>query len=331
MDTEYFFILIGIISFGFSFLLVPLALKISAKYNLTDGPKDQKRISELPIPTVGGIIFFILFLLFSLFFIEFNLYFLCLATIIFILGLYDDIFNLRPLYKFSLPFAICCFTSFFMYTIDVFENTAMNYFLTIIWIFGLTNSFNFLDNMDGIFPGVVTINSFFLFIFSYLIDDLQMALVFLLFFAINLGILFYNFPPASIYMGDNGSLLQGFLISTLLIKMNWQFGEVNYKLFVPVFFLGYTIFDTSYVTICRVLNGRKPWIGDINHSSHKLIKLGYSFRQSALIVYFFTTFFCISGILIYFNNFTAALLVISLNVAVISIYIRNLNQVKFNA
>ena len=331
MIFEYAVALIIFFSFSSTFFSVPLALKISKKYKLTDVTKDQERIANLSIPIVGGFLFFIFFLIFSLFFINLNLLFIFLACSIFLLGLYDDIFNLRPLYKFSFPFAICCFTSLYFYTIDIFENMLANYFFSIIWIYGLTNSFNFIDNMDGIFPGVVTINSFFLSLFSYLINELQMALIFSLFFGLNLGILYHNFPPAKIYMGDNGSLLQGFLISILLIKMDWQFGDINYKFLVPVFLLGYTIFDTSYVTICRVLNGRKPWIGDINHSSHKLIELGYSFRQSALIVYFFTTFFCISGILIYFNNFPAALLVILLNIAVISIYIRNLNQVKFNA
>jgi len=148
---------------------------------------------------------------------------------------------------------------------------------------------------------------------------------------LNIGFIYYNFNPASIYLGDSGSLFQGFLISIIIINMDWEFENVSLKLFAPVLLLGYTILDTTYITISRLKNGFKPWIGDTNHTTHKLVKLGLSIRVASLLVYLLTTFLCFSGISIYFLGSIYAAPIILLNLVVISFYVFRLNRMEFES
>jgi len=331
MDSEIKLLLYFFVSFFLSLFSVPFLLKISVSSNFLDGPKTQKRISDKKVPNLGGVSIFIFFWLFYFLLMyseNFHLFFF-LSSLIFCIGIYDDYYDIRPLFKFSLPFIATLLAIFFLKVqISIFDNSVFNILFTFLWIYGLTNSLNFLDNMDGVSPGFLTINTFFLFYFSF-INNLDLASSFLVLFGLNLGFLFYNFPPAKIYLGDNGSLTQGFILSILMIEMDWNFDGINIKLFAPVFLMGYPILDTTYVVLSRTLNNRRPWIGDTNHTSHKLLKMGYSNRLSVLIIYIITIIFCLSGVLIYTLNEFFGSLIFFANVLLIMFFLYKLNSIKF--
>ena len=182
--------------------------------------------------------------------------------------------------------------------------------------------------MDGIAPGIIAITSFFLAIIC-LYRDLDIFLFFILLSGFNFGFLVHNFHPARIYLGDNGSLSQGYLVAVLIIEMNWGFKDVSFQLLAPVMLMAYPILDTSYVCFSRILNSRKPWIGDTNHTSHKIMKLGHSIRKSSLVVYFLTTIFCITGLALSFNDNLYPKLLLLVNILIIIIFVNKLNKVAF--
>jgi len=332
MDNLLVIALYFLLSICVSLICTPLIIKLSEKLNFFDGPKDQKRLSEKKVSNIGGIPIFFSMWIFYFLFEGFNDYILLffLSFSIFLIGLYDDYINLRPLYKFSFPFIICLMTVYLDFTIEIFDNYFLNIFLSFIWIYGLTNSFNFLDNMDGITPGVIAIICSFISYVCFHIES-ELIIFFIALSGLNLGFLYYNFNPAKIYLGDNGSLVQGYLIAVLLLEIEWGFDDISIKLFAPVLLLGYTIVDTTYVTVIRTMNGNKPWIGDTNHTTHKLVKLGFSVKQTSVIVYSLTMFYCSSGILLFILDIYYGYFILFLNIIVTFYYFYTLGKVKFNA
>tara|TARA_B100001250_G_scaffold224590_2_gene192611 strand:- start:1576 stop:2577 length:1002 start_codon:yes stop_codon:yes gene_type:complete len=331
MNIEYKLALYFSIATLLSIFLYPFLIRLSNFINLKDGPKKQKRISNKSVPLVGGIAIFTLFwVLLFLFLPSDSYYYLFFLTgAIFLIGLIDDFFDLRPLIKFSLPFFVCILSVLLGIQIEIFTHTIVNITFSFIWIYGLTNSINFLDNMDGVSSGVLLVKSLFIMLFTLWSNQYELALIFSFLLGLNLVFLYYNFNPAKIYLGDSGSLFQGFLLSVLLIKIEWDFQSDYSRLFAPILFAGYTILDTSYVFFSRIVNGVRPWIGDTNHTSHKLLKLGFTVKQSSLIIYGITSAFCLSGFLIYFLDVVISFLIIVLNFILIIKYIMKLNEIPY--
>ena len=236
---------------------------------------------------------------------------------------------MRPLVKFSLPFFVCILSVLLGIQIEIFTYPLANIIFSFIWIYGLTNSINFLDNMDGVSSGVLSIKILFIMLFTLLSSQYELSFIFSFLLGLNLAFLYYNFNPAKIYLGDSGSLLQGFLLSVLLIKIDWDFQSDYSRLLVPVLFVGYTILDTSYVFFSRIINGVRPWIGDTNHTSHKLLKLGFTVKESSLIIYGVTSVFCFSGILIYFFDILTSFFIVAFNLLLIVKYVVKLNEIPY--
>lgn len=156
--------------------------------------------------------------------------------------------------------------------------------ITLCWIVGVTNALNLLDNMDGLSAGVSAIAAFFIWVMAamsgqYLVASLSIALA-----GCCLGFLRHNFHPARIYMGDAGSLFLGFLLSVLTIKLAFDTRGPAIH-FVPVLVLGVPIFDTCLVTVARVLHGRGPLAGGLDHASHRLVFVGIPVRASVALIY----------------------------------------------
>jgi UDP-GlcNAc:undecaprenyl-phosphate/decaprenyl-phosphate GlcNAc-1-phosphate transferase len=208
------------------------------------------------------------------------------GTILFVTGLIDDIRPLKPHTKLIAQIAAACVLVFGGVSIGSPWLAAVSIPLTILWVVGITNAFNLLDNMDGLSAGTAAIAAAFLFAFTYSVGHLEFAALSLALGGAALGFLIYNFNPARIFMGDSGSMYLGFTLSGItLLGTHEMASDVFFVLLVPVAMLGLPIMDTTLVTIVRTLEGRPLSQGGRDHLSHRLVAVGLSERQAVLVLY----------------------------------------------
>jgi UDP-GlcNAc:undecaprenyl-phosphate GlcNAc-1-phosphate transferase len=227
------------------------------------------------------------------------------ASGIFALGLADDIFDMDPQNKLAAQIVITCVLMLFGFRLDwTFSKTA-NLFITIIWIVGITNAFNLLDNMDGLSAGVAFIAGLFLILMHYQNASVSplvapLLLMTAIYLGAVLGFLIYNFNPASIFMGDAGSLFIGFVMACLTVTVGTAepvSGSVAHLLSViaiPVLIVFIPILDTGFVSIMRKLFRRPISQGGRDHSSHRMVAIGLSEKKAVLLLYAFSV---ISGLI----------------------------------
>ncbi len=211
------------------------------------------------------------------------------AAFLFLVGLVDDIYSIRPYQKLigQLIGAGIIVLSGLKLPLTGYE--IVDIWLTVFWIIGITNAINLLDNMDGLAAGVSAIAAFSLalnFTSNGLTNELLLTSVLI---GSLLGFLVFNFNPASIFMGDCGSMFIGFLLasSVLLNQSGGRSRSIAAILAVPVLILFVPIFDTTFVTVLRKLWGRKASQGGRDHTSHRLVALGLSERTAVLMLYGF--------------------------------------------
>jgi UDP-GlcNAc:undecaprenyl-phosphate GlcNAc-1-phosphate transferase len=157
---------------------------------------------------------------------------------------------------------------------------------SVLWIVALTNAFNFLDNMDGLSAGVAFICAAVFLIAACINGQWFVAGLLLTLMGSILGFLCFNFPPASIFMGDGGSMILGFILAALTIRTTYyQPGRAPYAVLMPLFVTAVPLYDLVIVSVLRLLKGRSPMTGDTNHFSHRLTRHGFSTRSAVLIIY----------------------------------------------
>ncbi len=194
-------------------------------------------------------------------------------------GLADDVLSIKPASKLIAQISVASLLLFFGYRLNWTDSTVGDAMLTLFWIVGITNAFNLLDNMDGLCGGIALVAGSCLLVASTADgigpEDLYIAIV----LGATTGFLVYNFHPASIFMGDTGSLFLGLNLATLTLLVRPHGGGRSGLLSavtVPVLLLLIPIFDTTFVTALRLLSGRKPSQGGRDHTSHRLVAIGLS-------------------------------------------------------
>jgi UDP-GlcNAc:undecaprenyl-phosphate GlcNAc-1-phosphate transferase len=208
------------------------------------------------------------------------------GTLLFVTGLIDDFRHLRPHTKLIVQVVAACVLVFCGVQIGSPALALLAIPLTILWVVGITNAFNLLDNIDGLSAGTAVIAAVFLFAFTYSIGNLEIAVLCLALAGAALGFLIYNFNPARIFMGDSGSMYLGFTLSGItLLGTHEMASDVFFVLLVPVAMMGLPIMDTTLVTIVRTLEGRPLSQGGRDHLSHRLVAVGLTERQSVLVLY----------------------------------------------
>ncbi|UCF93741.1 MAG: glycosyl transferase, partial [Desulfobacterales bacterium] len=206
-------------------------------------------------------------------------------TYTFILGLLDDFLPIKPHTKLVGQILIASLVAFLGFRLHWFTSLTLDTIVTIVWIAGITNAFNLLDNMDGLCAGTGLIAALFLAIlFRGSMPEAAMAAMILA--GTLAAFLLYNFNPASIFMGDCGSLPIGFILSLLSLYFS-ETPTTNALSFfvVPVMLLLVPIFDTTMVTLIRILSGRKASVGGKDHTSHRLVLMGFSERRAVIALY----------------------------------------------
>jgi len=288
----------------FSSLIYFLLLNFSKNLGIRNKNDTVIRWSNLSKPSLGGIGFYIVFLLsvasyfafFSQSGIVFNaplLGFLAATSIAFMMGLADDAYNTKPLLKFlvQVSCAIILITSGTY--IRILPNEYLNYVLTIIWVVGIMNSINMLDNMDAIATLVsICIISFAIFD-RWLLNDFGNVYILILLgvLASLFAFLYFNWHPSKMFMGDTGSQFLGIILATVGIVCCWNTSDTHGKsiqtkqfLITALTFI-IPLCDTIAVVINRILKGKSPFIGGKDHTTHHLFYNGVTERRIALLFF----------------------------------------------
>jgi UDP-GlcNAc:undecaprenyl-phosphate/decaprenyl-phosphate GlcNAc-1-phosphate transferase len=222
-----------------------------------------------------------------------------------VMGLIDDKRALGPFVKLFIQLGV---TAALVATFDeVRALTFLGYLpsviLTVLWITAVTNAFNFLDNMDGLSAGVAAVCTLAFLLTAITIEQWFVAATLALLLGALLGFLCFNFPPASIFQGDGGSLVVGFLLGVLTVRTTFlapgeDFAAGWYAVFAPVIVLALPLYDLIVVSIIRLSRGKSPFVGDTNHFSHRLVARGMSRRTAVLCLYLVTAATSIAAILL---------------------------------
>lgn len=280
-----------------SVLLTLAVRKIAYRIGMVAAPR-QDRWHQKPTALLGGMAIFFAFVIGFLIFAPKNpsLYpIIGGGAFLFVVGLVDDIVQLKPYTKLVTQLIAAATVVFFGLKLPWTGHEGLNDLITIFWLIGITNSINLLDNMDGLAGGISFISCAFL-ISSLLLNGQTTGIYTLAVLGgAVLGFLVFNFSPASIFMGDCGSTFLGFMLGgTALLSEYGRTRNLTSVLLTPVLILLIPIFDTIIVTVTRKLSGRRVAQGGRDHTSHRLVALGMSERRAVLMLYSFAV---ISGAL----------------------------------
>ena len=283
--------IIGGISAALAVLLTLAVRAFARKFDFVAKPKSD-RWHKRPTAMLGGAAIFLttvsMYGLFVPFTFE-SFVIVAAASFLFLVGLLDDIINVKPYQKLIGQLIGATFVVGFDLTLPLTGYELIDIWITVFWLVGITNAVNLLDNMDGLAAGIAAIGAMSLAIGFYANGQSTEVIFAAVFIGALAGFLVFNFNPASIFMGDCGSMFVGFLLaSTVLIgQSGGRTRSVFTILAVPVLILFVPIFDTTFVTVLRKLWGRKASQGGRDHTSHRLVALGLSERSAVLMIYGF--------------------------------------------
>jgi UDP-GlcNAc:undecaprenyl-phosphate GlcNAc-1-phosphate transferase len=300
------YLLVFIISFLLVFLSTPQVIRLAHRIGFLDYPSPYK-IHENPTPLLGGVVVYLGFAISFSFGIlvsriswDGNLLGIFLGSLVLLLlGLWDDKKKLSPSHKFFGQILAALLFIIFSQRVLLLTNNFFDAFILLLWIVGLINALNFLDNMDGLCGGITFIHCVAFFVIGALNGQMTVVLISLSLGGAMLAFLRYNFRPAKIFLGDAGSMLNGFLLACtgiLFVQKN----PSHYTLLVPVLILSYPIFDISFVTFARLQEGRKFYQGGKDHSTHRMVKMGIKQKHTIWSIYSFCLALGALGILVYF-------------------------------
>lgn len=167
---------------------------------------------------------------------------------------------------------------------------ALDVVVTLVWIVGMTNAFNLLDNMDGLSAGVALLASAVFLMNAWALGEFFISLLLLAFIGSLLGFLVYNSHPASVFLGDCGSLFIGYVMASLTLLEHYvsRASSSLFPVLMPVLVLAVPIMDTATVVLIRLREGRPIYVGDRRHLSHRLVDLGFSTRTAVFFIYLLT-------------------------------------------
>jgi UDP-GlcNAc:undecaprenyl-phosphate/decaprenyl-phosphate GlcNAc-1-phosphate transferase len=279
-----------VVGFAASLGLTPLTRQLATRFGFMDKPNPRK-VHRTPIPFGGGLAIYAAFLIALLLFNNWPKHLVELGVILIgstwlaLVGMLDDRLELSPAKKFGAQFIAGFLVIVSGIRVELFGNVALDSLLTFVWVVGIVNAINFLDNMDGLAAGISAICALFTFLLAFtqgqeLVSALAAALG-----GSAIGFLIYNFNPATTFMGDMGSMVLGFVLAVLGIKLRFPLQHLEVSWMIPILVLGLPIFDTTLVVVTRLMEKRSPFQGAKDHTSHRLVALGLSQRTAVIVLY----------------------------------------------
>ncbi|MGV2939758.1 glycosyltransferase family 4 protein [Mesobacillus sp. LC4] len=296
-----------IVCFIASILITPLVKKLALKIGATDAP-NQRKVHAKVMPRLGGLAIYISFVIGLLILrpeAEYNTAIILGSLIIIITGVLDDMMELSAKIKMLGQLAAAGLVVVWGGVQVTFINIPfidsqiqfgfMSIPITIFWIVGITNAINLIDGLDGLAAGVSSIALITISGMAIIMGDQYTVMLASIVLASTLGFLIYNFHPAKIFMGDTGALFLGYMIAVLSLL---GFKNVTFISFiVPVIILGVPISDTFFAIIRRIVNKQPLSAPDKSHLHHCLLRLGYTHRQTVLMIYAMAAFFGLAAVI----------------------------------
>lgn len=275
-------------------VLTPTVGEIARRLGALDQPGGRK-IHAVPIPRLGGIAIYFGVIIPGLLFLSDagpTRGILLGASLITLVGVLDDLRDVRPVVKLAAQFVVALLVVLFGVGVKTFTLPGIGVFVlgwvgipfSVIWIVAIMNVVNFIDGMDGLAAGVCAISAVTFSIIAVSLGRYDMGILAAIVAGSTLGFLWHNFHPASIFMGDSGSLLLGFLLAAISLQ-GFMKGVATIALVIPLLVLGIPIFDTGFAILRRVKNRRPIYLADRGHLHHRFSNLGYSQRQTVVILY----------------------------------------------
>jgi len=312
--TPFYLITFGL-SLLFSFVLTWGVRNLAMGRGWVAPPIQDRDLHKAPLPRLGGVPVFLSFLigvavtlLASLHFsklaaelpIRTLLTILVPATLIFLLGLYDDIHSVGPYTKFAVQgiAAIMLFAGG-LRILDLpvlFGARHLSWYIglpiTVLWVIGITNAFNLIDGLDGLAAGSALFSTFVVFVAAISNGSSLVSLLAIALAGAILGFLRFNFNPATIFLGDSGSLFIGFILSALALE-GAQKAPTVIAVAIPVVSFGLPILETTLSVLRRLISGQSVFKADRDHIHHKLLQNGMSPRQVVIALYAVSALFAL--------------------------------------
>ena len=282
-----------------AYVMTPPVKRFAEKVGAIDVPRANRRVHDHPIPRMGGLAIFIGFVLSLIFFVPMSTKVLGLlvgSVIIAVMGGVDDIVSLNPWVKLAGQIVAALVAIRCGLVFDVISNP--NIFaeetyieigwlsipLTMLWIVGCTNAVNLIDGLDGLAVGVSAISSLTMLIVSLFVSEPVVSIILAALTGACLGFMPYNLNPAKIFMGDVGSQLLGFVLSTASIMGLFKLHAII-TFFVPLLALALPLADTIFAFFRRILHGQSPFKADKGHFHHRLLAMGLNQKQVVAVLY----------------------------------------------
>lgn len=319
-----------LIAFGTSAGLIPLVRLIASRLGKVAQPR-QDRWHREPTPYLGGVAIFAAFVVAVLFSGKWGslpMGLLAGAGIAFAVGLIDDFVNMSPQTKLVGLFLAASAVIFTGTVTYFFPWQIANIAVSFVWMVGIANALNLLDNMDGLSSGTAFMVAGFMAYFFWSSGNVENLVLTLAIAGATLGFFVYNFPPASIFMGDGGSLFLGLTLAALAISRGDQASNVLAVIGVPTLIFLLPILDTAMVSLTRLLRGQSPAQGGRDHTSHRLVALGLSERQTLLVLMGVALFSGLSAVILESLSYNLSLILIPLVVLIFTLLSAYLGQLK---
>lgn len=296
------FVPILVVGFAAALGLTPLSRQIAMRLGVVDKPNHRK-IHQDHKPLMGGLAIYLAFaislLLFSppRYLVELGAV-LSSAAFLAVIGLADDRYNLGVRVRLIAMTIAALVLVAAGIQIRLFKIPWLDIPLTVLWVLTIINAANFMDNMDGLTAGLSASAAAFFMLIAFtqgltLVSSLAAALL-----GSAVGFLIYNFNPSSIFMGDMGALVLGFILAVLGIKLQFAEQPPGVTWMVPILVLALPIFDICLVVFTRLLEGRSPGQAGKDHTSHRLMSIGFSQRQTIFILYGACLLFGLLGLVV---------------------------------
>jgi len=301
------FNIIGAFAIGLflSYLMTPLARRIALKTSFLDQPHSKKKSHIKPMPLLGGIAIFFSFSVSVALTTKFELPIVAIflgSLVLIIFGLIDDKWGMTPNVKLAGQFIAALIVVRMGIRVDTIPNQYLAIIFTMLWIMGMTNAFNLLDNLNGLSSGIAGISGVFFGLIALANGQIFISAISFALAGACLGFLRHNFPRAHIFMGDAGSMVIGFILACIAIIGCWETEKISISLSLPILILSYPLFDTALVTIIRLLEKRPIFEGGKDHSSHILALVGFKKKRAVVFIYFIGIYTGICALIMSFSS-----------------------------
>ncbi len=346
------YIVLFLIALILTLVFTPLIARLAMALGAIDIPDNERRVHQKPTPRLGGVAIFASFLL-TLCCVPFlqneigqrfnahpqwYLSIVLCTAVVFLLGVYDDLKGCSAWVKIAVQSGAAVLLQYWGFGIELVslpflgENFALpeglGFVLTLIWVLGITNAFNLVDGVDGLAAGISAFALLSILFTVVAVGNFEIGLLAIILLGAVVGFLYFNFHPASIFLGDSGSLMLGFMVAVLSL-IGAQKGTTTIAIAIPMVSFGLPIVEIFLSVIRRFVGGKPLMQSDRGHIHHRLLDHGLSVRQTTILLYGVCGVFCLFGILLLNPRRSLAALIFSTLGVLIVVGVQRLRYPEF--